>query len=72
MNSFDVCIAPVLSYEQSIYMNTVNFALPTKSRTDNSNNPTNKTQVFNEISIMENWLIIHLINSRTFLMLYSW
>ena len=37
MNSFDVCIAPVLSYEQSIYMNTVNFAVPTKSRTDTSN-----------------------------------
>ena len=30
--------------------------------------PTNKTQVFNEISIMENWLI----NSRTLLVLYSW
>ena len=34
--------------------------------------PTNKTQVFNEISIMENWLIIHVINSRTPLVLYSW
>ena len=33
---------------------------------------TNKTQVFNEISIMENWLIIHVINSRTLLVLYSW
>ena len=26
--------------------------------------PTNKTQVFNKISLMENWLIIHMINSR--------
>ena len=34
--------------------------------------PTNKTQVFNEISIMENWLIIQVINSRTLLVLYSW
>ena len=34
--------------------------------------PKNKTQVFNEISIMENWLIIHMINSRTLLVLYSW
>ncbi len=25
--------------------------------------PTNKTQVFNEISIIENWFIIHVINS---------
>ena len=33
---------------------------------------TNKTQVFNEISIMENWLIIHVINSRTLLVLYLW
>ena len=35
-------------------------------------NPTNKTQVFNEISFMETWLIIHVINSRTLLVLYSW
>ena len=35
-------------------------------------NRTNKTQVFNEISMMENWLIIHVINSRTLLVLYSW
>ena len=34
--------------------------------------PKNKTQVFNEISIMENWLIIHMINSRTLLVLFSW
>ena len=34
--------------------------------------PTNKPQVFNEISIMENWLIIHVINSPTFLVLHSW
>ena len=33
--------------------------------------PTNKTQVFNEISLMENWLIIHVINSRPLLVLYS-
>ena len=31
--------------------------------------PTNKTQVFNEISIMEIWLIIHVINSRTLLVI---
>ena len=34
--------------------------------------PTNKTQVFNKISMMENWLIIRVINSRTLLVLYSW
>ena len=39
---------------------------------DGDHYPTNKTQVFNEISIMENWLIIHVINSRTPLVLYSW
>ena len=46
---------------------------PSLSR-DNSRvvNPTNKTQVFNEISIMENWLIIYVINSRTLLVFYSW
>ena len=33
--------------------------------------PTNKTQVFNEISLMENWLIIHVINSRLLLVLYT-
>ena len=31
--------------------------------------PTNKTQVFNEMSLMENWLIIHVINSCTLLVL---
>ena len=35
-------------------------------------NRTNKTQVFNETSKMENWLIIHVINSCTLLVLYSW
>ena len=35
--------------------------------TSNYRNPTNKTQVFNEISMMENWLIIHMINSQTLL-----
>ena len=34
--------------------------------------PTNKTQVFNEISMMENCLIIHVINSQPLLVLYSW
>ena len=31
--------------------------------------PTNKTQVFNEINMMENWLIIHMIISQPNLVL---
>jgi len=33
--------------------------------------PTNKTQVFNEISMMENWIIFHVIDSWTLFVLYS-
>ena len=56
------CQTEVEALSQTLLQNPVSYSVPY---------PTNKTQVFDEISLMENWLIIHVINSRPLLVLYS-